>query len=107
MSTEHEERPTVEEGEPTMSTSPASSVHETETMNSVSYGGAADPAQPQERGPRLRTVVWGLVLILLGAVVIAIGMGVQLDPTVVFIGILAIAGATLLIGALVSAARGR
>ncbi len=82
---------------------------ETDPMSSTStieYNGAATP-EPAREGTRLRTVVWGLVLILLGAVVIAIGLGARLDPATVFIGILAIAGATLLVGALVSAARGR
>ncbi|UFU03858.1 hypothetical protein LQF12_04415 [Ruania suaedae] len=87
-------------------------VQEAETMSSTTapmqYDGAQAPSTPAPReGTRLRTVVWGLVLILLGGVVIAIGLGARLDPATVVIGILGIAGATLLLGALVSAARGR
>ncbi|UFU05663.1 hypothetical protein [Ruania halotolerans] len=108
MSTgEHTERHHIEETETAMSTSPSSVTSSTSPAQTVSYGGASDPSAQTRRGPRMRSVVWGLVLILLGAVVIAVGLGARLDPTAVTIGILAIAGATLLVGALISAAKGR
>lgn len=69
----------------------------------MTYAGPQEPAPP--KGPRMRSVAWGLVLALLGAVVIAVGLGVRLDLELVFIGILAIAGLTLLIGSLVSGSR--
>lgn len=69
----------------------------------MTYSGPQEPVPP--KGPRMRSVAWGLVLALLGAVVIAVGMGVRLDLELVFIGILAVAGLTLLIGALVSGSR--
>lgn len=69
----------------------------------VSYAGPQQPAAP--KGPRMRSIAWGLVLALLGVVVIAVGLGVRLDLELVFIGILAVAGLTLLIGSLVSGSR--
>ena len=69
----------------------------------MTYSGPQEPAPP--KGPRMRSVAWGLVLALLGAVVIAVGFGVRLDLELVFIGILAIAGLTLLVGSLVSSSR--
>ena len=69
----------------------------------MTYSGPQEPAPP--KGPRMRSVAWGLVLALLGAVVIAVGFGVRLDLELVFIGILAIAGLTLLVGSLVSSGR--
>ena len=69
----------------------------------MTYSGPQEPAPP--RGPRMRSVAWGLVLALLGAVVIAVGLGVRLDLELVFIGILAVAGLTLLVGSLVSGSR--
>lgn len=69
----------------------------------MTYAGPQEPAPP--KGPRLRSIAWGLVLALLGAVVIAVGVGVRLDLELVFIGILAVAGLTLLIGSLVSGSR--
>ncbi len=66
------------------------------------------PPQPAPaKGPRMRSIAWGLVLALLGAVVIAVGLGVRLDLELVFIGILAVAGLTLLVGSLVSGTRKR
>ncbi len=71
----------------------------------MTYSGPQEPAPP--KGPRMRSVAWGLVLALLGAVVIAVGFGVRLDLELVFIGILAVAGLTLLVGSLVSSSRKR
>ena len=71
----------------------------------VTYQGPQQPEPPT--GPRMRSIAWGLVLALLGAVVIAVGLGVRLDLQLVFIGILAVAGLTLLVGSLVSGSRKR
>lgn len=71
----------------------------------MTYAGPPAPEAP--KGPRMRTTAWGLVLALLGAVVIAVGLGVHLDLQLVFIGILAVAGLTLLIGSLASGVRKR
>src|SRR5699024_4909990 len=56
--------------------------------------------QEPPKGPRMPTVAWGLVLVLLGLVVIAVGLGIDLQLELVFIGILGVAGLTLLVGAL-------
>src|SRR5690625_4010112 len=71
----------------------------------VTYEGPQQPEPPT--GPRMRSIAWGLVLALLGVVVIAVGLGVRLDLQLVFIGILAVAGLTLLVGSLVSGSRKR
>ncbi len=71
----------------------------------VTYDG---PQQPEPaRGPRMRSIAWGLVIALLGVVVIAVGLGVRLDLQLVFIGILAVAGLTLLVGSLLAGGRRR
>ena len=76
---------------------------ETTDAPTMTYAGPQQPAPP--KGPRMRSIAWGLVLALLGAVVIAVGLGVRLDLQLVFIGILAVAGLTLLVGSLVSGSR--
>lgn len=75
-----------------------SAAHATGTGPGVSQSPAA-------KGPRMSTVVWGLVLTLLGLVVIAVGLGVDLQLEFVFIGILGLAGLTLLIGAIAGAGK--
>ena len=88
----------------TQSTDPGSTGTDSDSQApAMTYSGPQEPAPP--RGPRMRSVAWGLVLALLGAVVIAVGLGVRLDLELVFIGILAVAGLTLLIGSLVSGSR--
>ncbi|WP_154792993.1 hypothetical protein [Occultella kanbiaonis] len=61
---------------------------------------------PRER-TRVGTIVWGLVLVLLGVAVVAIGLGFELDLEVFLIGLLGIAGVGLLVGTAISALRGR
>lgn len=74
--------------------------------NTAAGAAAASPApQPVAKGPRMSTVAWGLVLVLLGLVVIAVGLGIDLQLELVFIGILGVAGLTLLIGAIVGAGK--
>lgn len=59
--------------------------------------------------PRLRvgTVVWGLVLALLGVGVTAVGAGAALDLQAALIVLLVVAGTALLVGAFVTARRAR
>ena len=97
-STQTETEPVPAPG-PAVGDSPAGATDSTP----MTYAGPQEPAPP--KGPRMRSVAWGLVLALLGAVVIAVGLGVRLDLELVFIGILAIAGLTLLVGSLVSNGR--
>lgn len=64
---------------------------------------ADDGARPGR--PRTGTMVWGLVLLLIGAAVTAVGVGATLDLQAVLIGLLLVAGAALLVGAILSARR--
>jgi hypothetical protein len=56
-------------------------------------------------GPRVGTVVWGLVLALVGIGVTAIGAGAALDVQAALIALLVVAGTALLVGAVVTARR--
>ena len=72
---------------------------------------AQDPEAQVQDGVRLParvgTVVWGLVVLALAALVIIAGLGiVALDGTYVLIGLMIGAGAALVVGGLLSA-RGR
>ncbi|WP_245413345.1 hypothetical protein [Arthrobacter celericrescens] len=58
----------------------------------------------QEPGPRVGTVVWGLVIVALAALIIISKLGlIALNANYVLIGLMIGAGAALIIGGLVSA----
>lgn len=73
----------------------------------VAAGTADSITAAGERGPRTGTLVGALVLILLGAGVVAVGVGARLDLQAALIALLVIAGLGLLVGALLNASRSR
>lgn len=62
---------------------------------------------PASRGPRAGTVVWGLIVAVIGLGALAATAGYRIDSQLAFIVLLAVGGVSLLIGSLVSAARRR
>ncbi|WP_152187808.1 hypothetical protein [Georgenia satyanarayanai] len=60
-----------------------------------------DPS-PVRTGPRVGTVVWGIILLLLGLGVLAVGAGVTVDLQAALIALLALAGVGLLVKALLT-----
>ena len=62
---------------------------------------------PTASGPRAGTVIWGLIVVAVGAAVLAGAVGLHIDFQLAFIGLLAVAGVGLLISSLVNAARRR
>jgi hypothetical protein len=64
----------------------------------------ADEPEPRAR-LRVGTVVWGLVLAAIGVGILAWASGLAIDVQLALIVLLAVAGAALLVGSLVSAAR--
>jgi hypothetical protein len=67
---------------------------------------APEPA-PVSREPRTGTVVWGLVVAVCGIGILAMAAGARIDVQLAFIILLAGAGAALLLGSVISAARRR
>jgi hypothetical protein len=70
----------------------------------------ADPAVPvggRRPAARVGTIVWGLVLTVIGAGVIAAASGVQFDVELVAITLLALAGVALLAGSVATSIRRR
>ncbi|QDB80158.1 hypothetical protein FE251_12770 [Georgenia wutianyii] len=59
-------------------------------------------AHRTSRGPRVGTIVWGIILLLLGLGVLAVGAGLTIDLEAALIGLLALAGVGLLVKALVA-----
>lgn len=57
--------------------------------------------EPRSTGPRVGTIVWGVILVLLGLGVVGVGLGVVIDLQVALIALLALAGAGLLVKAIV------
>ncbi|MDT0165678.1 hypothetical protein Q9R32_08925 [Actinotalea sp. AC32] len=66
---------------------------------------AATPAP--ERGVRVGTVVWGLVVAAVGVGLAALAAGVVFDVQLAFIALVALAGVGLVVGSVVSAGRRR
>lgn len=65
------------------------------------------PGPEAPRGPRTGTVLWGLAVVVAAIAILAVAAGEHVDFSLVAIGVLALAGATLVIGSIVSAARRR
>lgn len=65
------------------------------------------PVAPRRAGPRVGTVVWGLVLAVIGAGVIAAAAGYEFDLELASIALLALAGIGLVIGSIATSARRR
>ncbi|WP_454049617.1 hypothetical protein [Cellulomonas sp. Marseille-Q8402] len=63
--------------------------------------------EPEDRGPRSGTVVWGLVVAVFGVGILAVAAGVRIDVQLALIVLLAAAGVALLVGSLLTAARRR
>ena len=53
----------------------------------------------EETGPRTGTIVWGVILALLGLGIIGIGLGLRVDLQLALIVLLAVAGVGLLLKA--------
>lgn len=64
------------------------------------YASAAAPT-----GPRVGTIVWGMILLLLGLAVIAVGLGTRLDLQLALVVLLAVGGVGLLLNAALRARR--
>jgi hypothetical protein len=86
--------------DPALGTPVAGSPHGTAEPTS-----APEPAPARHGGLRVGTVVWGLVLALVGIGVTAIGAGASLDVQAAIIVLLVVAGTALLAGAVVTARR--
>ncbi|PYG00635.1 hypothetical protein SAMN05216184_103208 [Georgenia satyanarayanai] len=59
-------------------------------------------ASPVRSGPRVGTVVWGIILLLLGLGVLGVGAGLTVDLQAALIALLALAGVGLLVKALLT-----
>lgn len=80
---------------------PAPDSHTAETPTAAGRAGA-DPAGPATA--RVGTVVWGLIVLALAALIIIAQLGiVTLNGTYVLIGLMIGAGAALVVGGLLSA----
>jgi len=62
---------------------------------------AVPAVAPVRRETRVGTVVWGLVVVALGVLALAVSAGAQVDGELAFIALLAGAGLALLVGSLV------
>lgn len=99
-----------------MSTHDTTPPQDTRAQAAGHGAGPTPPAHPSIRpsapsteatGPRTGTVVGGLILVLLGLGVAAVGAGATLDLQAALIVLLIVAGAALLVGAALGSRRGK
>ena len=98
-----------------MSTHDTTPPQDTRAQDAGHGTGPTPPAHQQTRtappseatGPRTGTVVGGLILVLLGLGVAAVGAGATLDLQAALIVLLIVAGAALLVGAALASRRGK
>ncbi|MCL3859917.1 hypothetical protein [Actinotalea sp. K2] len=64
-------------------------------------------ASPDQQRLRVGTVVWGLVVAVIGVGILATAAGVVFDVQLALIGLVALAGVALLVGSVASGARRR
>ena len=79
-----------------------------EPFQDGSDGGTSDDGSPASppRGIRVGTIVWGIIVALFGAAVLAWGQGLRFDVQLAAIGVLAAAG-LLLVASAVNRNRGK
>ncbi|MDR2114349.1 MAG: hypothetical protein LBO75_03610 [Bifidobacteriaceae bacterium] len=78
----------------------------TSPLTAPSTPGPQPPAPATVKtGPRLGVVIWGLLIALVGVWVIAASMGFSVDSRLALIILLALAGLTLVVTALIAALR--
>lgn len=86
---------------------PASEPHPHEPAAPTAHA-AGTPASPLVRtGPRTGTVVWGFLVVAVGVGVLAQAAGARIDVELATILLLGVAGALLVLGSLLGAARRR
>lgn len=79
---------------------------DTVTRDSTPQDGAADGARPEHRpGVRVGTVVWGLIVGLVGVGVLLVAAGYTIDVQLAAIVLLIAAGVGLILGPLVQGMR--
>ncbi|KRD35502.1 hypothetical protein ASE27_15415 [Oerskovia sp. Root918] len=60
---------------------------------------------PRNRGLRVGTVVWGFIIVAVGAGILALALGATYDLDVALIALLSVAGLVLVVGSIVSSSR--
>ncbi|MFD6166916.1 hypothetical protein ACFWFR_17160 [Oerskovia sp. NPDC060287] len=68
-------------------------------------GGPVPGEDPRNRGLRVGTVVWGFVIVAVGAGILALALGATYDLDVALIALLSVAGLVLVVGSIASSAR--
>lgn len=87
-----------------MSTS-TTQVPETPTPVDAPTAVGTTPSEPVHSGPRITTIVWGLVIAAVGAGLLAVALGVAFDLELAVIILIAGAGVALVLGSIVRSRR--
>ncbi|MET4225465.1 hypothetical protein [Oerskovia enterophila] len=71
----------------------------------VAPSGTVPGEDPRNRGLRVGTVVWGFIIVAVGAGILALALGATYDLDVALIALLSVAGLVLVVGSIVSSSR--
>lgn len=93
--------PMIQDTPPTLTAPPAP------TPPAAAAPTPAEPIAPARPALRVGTIVWGLVLAVIGAGVIAVAAGARFDVELASIALLTLAGVALLAGSIATSARRR
>ena len=93
--------PMIQDTPPTLTAPPAP------TPPAAAAPTPAEPIAPARPALRVGTIVWGLVLAVIGAGVIAVAAGARFDVELASSALLTLAGVALLAGAIATSARRR
>ncbi|MFF2624108.1 hypothetical protein [Oerskovia jenensis] len=84
---------------------PAAQWNATAQQKAQAAGSSAAGDDPRNRGLRVGTVVWGFVIVAVGAGILALALGATYDLDLALIALLSVAGLVLVVSSIVSSSR--
>jgi len=90
---------------PAPAVDPAAQWNTTAQQRAQGPTGPAQADDPRDRGLRVGTVVWGFVIVAVGAGILALALGATYDLDLALIALLSVAGLVLVVGSIVSSTR--
>lgn len=84
---------------------PAAQWNATAQQKAQAAGSSAAGDDPRDRGLRVGTVVWGFVIVAVGAGILALALGATYDLDLALIALLSVAGLVLVVSSIVSSSR--
>lgn len=97
--------PVVAPPSPAPAVDPAAQWNATAQQTAQASPAAVPGQDPRNHGLRVGTVVWGFIIVAVGAGILALALGARYDLDLALIGLLSVAGLVLVVGSIVSSSR--